>query len=423
MARKSKELQEIVNIIRLEDLMEDFEEIEELEPEVTFIENINSNAVYIVDERINMRVLHSLESVILLVIFAIIANCNNFADIHMFGEKHYNWLNKYIKFENGLPSLSTIKRVISFIKPSELETVLMESVNSFNKKNKPIYQLGLFKIEDIKALDGKTANASSRKSSAQGKVAKTNAMSLYSVKREICEATEFIEDKTNEIPTLPKLLERINIKDNLIVFDALNTQIKTIEYIFNNEGYYIAPVKENHKILYEELNDYFTDEEFLKEVNNENYKKTIEKRNGDAEIREYGFTNNVEWIYGKSEWRGLRAVGYAKRTYKNNKGEITSDTRYFITNLNAKLIDLIAYGIRSEWTIENNLHYYLDMVFKEDDNKSFIDNTQKNLNIIRKFCMALLKNYKQKIKRSMNSVRLMISMDFENEIINILTPS
>ena len=97
--------------------------------------------------------------------------------------------------------------------------------------------------------------------------------------------------------------------------------------------------------------------------------------------------------------------------------------RYFITNLNAKLIDLIAYGIRSEWTIENNLHYYLDMVFKEDNNKSFIDNTQKNLNIIRKFCMALLKNYKQKIKRSMNSVRLMISMDFENEIINILTPS
>ena len=85
------------------------------------------------------------------------------------------------------------------------------------------------------------------------------------------------------------------------------------------------------------------------------------------------------------------------------------------------MIDLIAYGIRSEWKIENNLHYYLDMVFKEDDNKSFVNNTQKNLNIIRKFCMALLKKYKEKSKLSMNSIRHLISMDFENEIVKLLT--
>ena len=85
------------------------------------------------------------------------------------------------------------------------------------------------------------------------------------------------------------------------------------------------------------------------------------------------------------------------------------------------MIDLIAYGIRSEWKIENNLHYYLDMVFKEDDNKSFVNNTQKNLNIIRKFCMALLKIYKEKSKLSMNSIRHLISMDFENEIVKLLT--
>ena len=71
--------------------------------------------------------------------------------------------------------------------------------------------------------------------------------------------------------------------------------------------------------------------------------------------------------------------------------------------------------------IENNLHYYLDMVFKEDDNKSFVNNTQKNLNIIRKFCMALLKKYKEKSKFSMNSIRHLISMDFENEIVKLLT--
>lgn len=418
MAKKAKKLEEIVNIINLN---YELEEIEQLEPDVLFIEKINDNATYIVDERVNGYVLHTLESIILLVIFAVIAKSNTFEEIYIFGCTHFKWLSKYIKFENGLPSISTIKRVISFINPKELEKILVESVKSFNENNKPIYKLGLFEIKDIKVADGKVAKSSGRKTSKEGKIAKTNALSIYSVKEGICEVTEFIEDKTNEIPTLPELLKKINIKDNLIVFDALNTQTKTIEYIFNNGGYYIAPVKENHKLLYEELNDYFKDEEFMKQVNKENYQKTIEKRNGDAEIREYGFTNDTDWIYGKNEWLGLKSVGYAKRTYKNEQGKMVSDIRYYISNLDAKLIDIITYGIRSEWKIENNLHYYLDMVFKEDDNKSFVKNTQKNLNIIRKFCLALLKNYKEKSKLSMNSIRFLINTNFEKEITKLLT--
>lgn len=418
MARKSKILEEIIS---LEELSEKVENIEILEPDVIFIQRINDNAMMIIDERISGYVLHSVESILLLVIFAIIANCNTFTEIYMFGCTYFEWLNKYIKFENGLPSLSTIKRVISFINPKELESILVESVRTFNENNKPIYQLGLFKIEDIKTTDGKTANSSDRKTSKNGEVKKMNAMSVYSVKNEICEATEFIDDKTNEIPTCPEILKRINIKDNIIVFDALNTQKETIEYIYDKEAYYVAPVKGNHKILYEELNDYFNDNEFVDKIKENNYKKTIEKRNGDAEVREYGFTNDVSWIYGKSEWKGLKSVGYARRTYKNVQGKTVSDTRYYISNLNANLIDVISLAIRSEWKIENNLHYYLDMVFKEDNNTSFIQNTQKNLNIIRKFSLALLKNYKQKTKLSMHSIRFLINMNFEKEINKILS--
>ena len=69
----------------------------------------------------------------------------------------------------------------------------------------------------------------------------------------------------------------------------------------------------------------------MKQVNKENYQKTIEKRNGDAEIREYGFTNDTDWIYGKNEWLGLKSVGYAKRTYKNEQGKMVSDIRYYIS--------------------------------------------------------------------------------------------
>lgn len=419
MARKSKVLEEIINI---NELLEKVEDIETLEPDALFIQKINDSVMMIVDERINGYVMHSVESIVLLMIFAIIANCNTFTEIHIFGCVHFEWLSKYIKFENGFPSLSTIKRVISFINPKELENILVEAVKTFNENNKPLYQLGMFKIEDIMALDGKTANSSDRKNSKNGAISKMNAMSIVSVKNKICEATEFISEKTNEIPTCPELLKRLNIKNNIIVFDALNTQKETIEYIFNNGAYYVVPIKGNHKVLYEELCDYFNDEEFFSQVKKENYIQTIEKRNGDAEIREYGFTNDIDWIYNKSVWVGLKSVGFAKRTYKNSQGEVVSDIRFYISNLSAKLIDIISTAIRSEWTIENNLHYFLDMVFKEDASTAFIKNTQKNLNIIRKFALALLKNYKQKTKLSMNSIRFLINTNFEQEISKILTP-
>ena len=418
MARKSTRLNEIISLLENEERIED---IEMLEPDVVFIQRITDNASLIIDERVNGYVLHSVESVLLLVIFGIIANCNTFTDIYIFGCLHFEWLSKYIRFENGMPSLATIKRVISFINSKELENMLVESVKTFNDDNKPIYQLGLFKIEDIKTTDGKVANSSGRKNSKNGKIQKTNAMSIYSVKNSICEATEFIGDKTNEIPTCPELLKRINIKNSIIVFDALNTQTETIKYIFEEGAYYVAPIKGNHKILYEELTDYFSDEEFVNIIKEKNYKKEIEKRNGEADIREYGFTNDVDWIYNRSQWSGLKSVGYVKRTYKNEQGKIVNDIRFYISNLYAEHIDIIAMAIRNEWQIENSLHYYLDTVFKEDNSTAFIQNTQKNLNIIRKFCLALLKNYKQKTKLSMNSIRLLISMNFEKEITKILS--
>ena len=246
-------------------------------------------------------------------------------------------------------------------------------------------------------------------------------MSVYSVKNEICEATEFISDKTNEIPTCPELLKRINVKRNIIVFDALNTQKETIEYIVDNEGYYVAPIKGNHKILYEELCDYFNDKEFFNKVKKENYIKNIEKRNGEAEIREYGFINDTDWIYNKSEWLGLKSVGFAKRTYRNAENKTVSDIRFYISNLDASYISIIGVAIRSEWKIENNLHYFLDTVFGEDNNTAFVKNTQKNLNIIRKFALALLQNYKKESKLSMNSIRFLINTNFEQEISKILT--
>ena len=422
MARKSKELAYILEIFK-EDEFIDEEKIELMDIDAKFIYNLKENASYIVDEREIGYVLHSVESIILSVIFAIIANCNTFVQIYLFMQKHFEWLDRHIKFDNGLPSLSTVKRVIAFVNPKELENICLDSLQEFLKNNEPLYRNKYFVIEDIKSIDGKTANSSDRISSKKGKVAKTNAMSLYSIKNDCCEATEFIEEKTNEIPTGPKLLKRVNIKDCIIVFDALSTQKQTIEYIIENKGHYVAPVKGNQGSLKENIKLYFEDKKLFNDAKEKCYYSLEEKSHGTVEKREYIFTDDIEWLYKKNEWKGLKSIGVAIRTYQDKNGKTITDKRYFITNLHFERIELISKAIRGEWGIENKLHWYLDTVFLEDDNKCFLENSQKNLNIIRKFCLNILKIFKLQTKLSMNSIRFNISMDFEHEIekiINIL---
>lgn len=96
MARKSKELIDILELFN-EDEFLDEEELELMNIDAKFIYKLNENASYIVDERNLGYVLHSVESIILSVIFAIITNCNNFVQIHLFIQKHFEWLDKHIK--------------------------------------------------------------------------------------------------------------------------------------------------------------------------------------------------------------------------------------------------------------------------------------------------------------------------------------
>lgn len=415
MPRVSKELQEFKKILELDE--QEYLNEEDLENYDLhlLIKSFEEEASYISDKRHFSYVIHSLEEILITTILALMANCNTFVEIHIFAEVHYEWLKKYLTFADGLPSLSTFKRIISIINPKELEEICNEVFFKFIKSynNDLLYKDVNIEIRDINSLDGKTANSSNR-NTRDGEIQKTNAMSAYSIKYDKCLATEFIGDKTNEIPTAPILLSRLNIKNVIVTFDALNTQKETIKYIVNKQGYYVAPVKENQKSLYENINYYFTDETLLNNVKNKYIEE--EKSHNQYEKRTYLFTDDIDWLYKKSDWKDIKSIGVVIKEIDN----VVVEVRYFISNLESKYVKLIANVIRNEWAIENKLHWYLDMCFQEDKNKCYLENSQKNLNIIRKFCLAILKFVKDKYKLSMNSLRLKLSMNFEKELEKLL---
>lgn len=108
----------------------------------------------------------------------------------------------------------------------------------------------------------------------------------------------------------------------------------------------------------------------------------------------------------------LKSIEYIKK-YINDK---LVEERYFISNIDSKYVEQLSKVIRSEWQIENNLHWYLDSVFKKDNNKSYIENSQKNLNNIRRFCLEIIKIIKDEYKLSVNSAKQILGMNLENEI-------
>ena len=382
MSKKSSLLKEIGNIVD-----ENCSEIDIHDLNFEILKTLNTKMMNLDDSRHGSYELHYMNEIVIIVFLALLSNCDEWTQIYMFQVQHEDWLHNFLKLPYGLPSISTIRRVMSMIDTKDLEIICVEFI--YEKTAEIERNIHIENKRDIITLDGKEINSSGREFSKKGKVKNIQAMSAYSTKYDMTLATEFIDDKTNEIPTGPKLLSRLNIENTIITFDALNTQENTIEYIIKNKGDYVAPVKGNQGSLYKDLKDYFDIEDLKKKAN---YYKEQEKSHGQIEIRDYYLVSDVDWISSKKKWRNLTSIGIVnKKTTNINTGEVKEEIRYYITSLYDNELKEFVKAIRNEWKIENNLHWHLDVTFKEDKNLTTEKTAQKNLNILRKLGLNILK--------------------------------
>lgn len=413
MSRKSKLLEELGK--NCKDM--DFEKIEKMDIEVLkdFSMTIENN---LTDERADISY-QPLVNIVMITFLALMGNANEWTEIYEFGVMHKEWLSKFLDLKYGIPSITTIRTTIGIIDTKELENIC---VNYMIKKIKELQEL--FKIEetdekDIMAYDGKICKGSSRKNTVQGKIKPVNAMSAFNVTKDICVATKFIEEKTNEIPTGPELIKMLDLTNTISTFDALNTQEKTIEAIVKQNGNYVAAVKGNQGTLHNDIKLYFEDANCYKKAKEESYYEEKEKAHNCVEKRIYVMTSKIEWLEGKEKWKNIKSIGMVKRQYEvdNEKKE---EIRYYITDLESNEIKDFKNAVRGEWGIENNLHWQLDYVFKEDANLTMNKQAQANLNILRKLCLNLLKLVKPLYNKSLKLIRFKLGQDFENEIMKVL---
>lgn len=365
---------------------------------------------YIEDVRQAKKVRHLLKDILAIVLFATLANADDWVEIALFAENFQDYLKKYIELKNGVPSHDTIRRVMGMISPDILQQLYGKWQELLSREEGEL-------IKKIICIDGKTMRGNS-----QNNEKPSHIVSAWSKEDGFCLGQKAVEEKSNEITAIPELLEKLQIKGQIITIDAMGTQKAIAEKIRSKRADYVLAVKGNQGTLYGELTGYFKDEELRMRIKEEGgYKRTSEKAHGQIETREYYQTEDIKWLMQKKEWKGIKSIGMEQKTLK--KGERSqTEYRYFISSL-PKEPETMSRAVRGHWSIES-MHWHLDVTFREDANTTIDKTAAQNQNIIRKWCLSILKlaELSTRTKRlSMKKKRFVISLQpvkFLEEVLN-----
>ncbi|OON94550.1 MAG: transposase [Candidatus Epulonipiscium fishelsonii] len=329
------------------------------------------------DPRQFTKVKYPLNEIVGLVLMATLGNANEWTEIEAFCKLHQKCLKKYFKLENGIPSHDTFNRVMGMIEPvviQGLQKLWNEYISTEQGES----------IKKILSIDGKTMKGSR----TENKKA-LHIVSAWCDEEGICFGQKAVDEKHNEIVAIPELLDEIQIKGYVITIDAMGTQIEIAKKITDKRGDYILALKGNQGALHEDVRLYFGTQEFKDKIKTDgNYKKTIDKQHSQTEIREYYQTKDIKWLNGKDRWSKLKSIGMIEKTIIK-KGVESKETRYYISSLMPN-IELFEKGVRGHWSVEV-MHWHLDVTFREDSNKTVDMTANKNMNIIRKWALSILK--------------------------------
>ena len=309
---------------------------------------------YIEDDRQQRKVRHTLKDILVIVLFATLANADDWVEIALFAESYQDYLRKYIELKNGIPSHDTIRRVMGMLSPEIIQQLYGKWQERLDKNDGEL-------LKKIICIDGKTMCSNKR-----GEEKASHIVSAWSKEDGFCLGQKAVKEKSNEITAIPELLEKIQIKGQIITIDAMGTQTAIAGKIRQKRADYVLALKKNQYTMYEDVKEYFSNEEFQKEMREKGaYKKTREKAHGQIEIREYYQTEDIRWLSQKKNWKGLRSIVMEKKRIEK-AGKITYEYRYFISSLKTD-INEVSRAVRGHWSIES-MHWHLDVTFREDAN-------------------------------------------------------
>lgn len=328
------------------------------------------------DHRIERGKLHSVEEILLVTFCGMIAGCDGWDDLELFGKTKLEDLRQYLPFANKNPSDDTLRRFFRALDPEVFESCFISWVQSF--------QMDL--ANKIVAIDGKTSRRSFESENRPMHLVSAFVSELGIVLGQLKTA-----DKSNEITAIPALLGMLDVAGAIVTIDAMGCQSKIVSKIIEKKADYLIGLKGNQGQLNEDVRLLFEDKPkkmiFLSE-------SELDKGHGRLETRQCTATEDIEWIRERHpHWEKLNSL-IEIESRREIKGVATVEKRYYISSLPAETGKILN-ATRQHWGVENKLHWVLDICFNDDQSRIRKGNAPRNIAIIKKTALNLMQTIKQ----------------------------
>ena len=358
--------------------------------------SIHQAFIHLHDPRVERCKQHNLLDIIILSILAVLSGAESYDSIELFGKQNLSFLKQFLQLKNDIPSHDTINRVFQLLNPRQFERCFISWAQSLKED-------GI--LERVIAIDGKTVRGTKDSFHHRSPLHSVHA---WSVENGICLAQIKCAEKSNEISAIPEILDLLDVKGSIITIDAMGTQTAIAEKIIDKEGDYILAVKGNQGSLQQEVHT------TCKRCRAVFDSGTVEKGHGRIETRRCEVFEKGWIVDPDNRWKKLNSV-IKITSIREFANKTETQERFYISSLNTDS-NFNKY-IREHWAVENNLHWTLDMTFREDEQRKRANHAAANFAIIRKIVLNLLK--KDKGKESLRSKRLKAAWN-KDFLINLL---
>lgn len=335
------------------------------------------------DPRVDRRKLHALPDVLTIAICALLCGAKSFEDMEVFGEAKSDWFESFLELPHGIPSHDTFNRVFAALDPQAFLECFLRWTQGLRSAV----------AEEIVALDGKALRRAINKGDCPKVVvsawAAENGLALGQLK---------VEDKSNEITAVPKLLRVLELAGCIVTLDAMGCQKEIAKEIKEADADYVLALKGNHELTHAEVKSYL-DDAIARKAKELAFTETVDKGHGRLETRRYWQSDKLDWFAERKQWEGLQSVGVVEAV-REVGGQRTVERRYYLSSLSVE-VQRFARAVRSHWAIENQLHWVLDVNFGEDQSRARSGYASENLATLRRWALNLIKADQQKAKRSL----------------------
>lgn len=354
------------------------------------------------DPRVAGRCLHKLSDILFIALCTLLSNGEDFEDMVEFANQRLDWLVPLLGLPNGVPSHDTFNRALRIVDPGQFSKCLREDA------------AGL-----LECLEGKLINFDGKKLKGVSPRSKGNhglyILSAWASGERLCIGQKKVGDKSNEITAIPDLIDELELGGCVVSIDAIGCQRLVAEKITGKKADYLLAVKENQGGLLEEVVEGFSYSPLGQ------FSEDWEYDHGRYEHRrcEILEAHKVLSPDMMSAWPSVKTVVKIE-SKRETKGLATSETRYYISSQEGRPPEHYNAMVRGHWGIENQLHWHLDVTFREDANRARSGNAPQNLNILRKMALHRLSKMKDRLSLKKRRYRASLNNDYLMEILTIL---